>query len=348
MNTVVFAHTKEKLPQNGLLPNKKELFSKLMDRDIRPVVSYTAENAFNDSGVEVNDLVSEEVTHSVGHIALDEVGVIVNRLDRSFKEDLMPNAWNESHIPISNENTMRSLVFKKHRVQNEVLEPLGLGMPSLLVDSPLGAALFMQKHPVDHYIVKPTSGTFSKGVERLSRDDVLAYISTSEKVGSVIIQPAFDFTHPLPESMQPFDAASKDDFEMWAQSNVTKELRMYGFFDGNKTNVFPVGRAMKDGQDHWFFIDPETVPDKLTYDTERVISRAAHLTGSRAIYAALDIGYGNSRSNEAPDYHVVELNGRMPYMIGYDKHAGVADILRDTYADQLQIVANQTAYRKVE
>jgi hypothetical protein len=202
-------------------------------------------------------------------------------------------------------------------------------------------------HPADHYIVKPTSGTFSKGVERVARNDVMHYVAMSEKLGTIIIQTAFDFTLPMPGSMRSFDNTSKDSFDTWAQSNATKELRMYGFYDGTDTDVFPVGRAMKDGQDHWFFVNPETVPSKLTDDTSNVLSRAAQLTGSRAIYAALDIGYGRVSTDEAPDYHVIELNGRMPYMIGYDKHEGVASILRDKFANQLQKVASQTATRRV-
>jgi len=348
MKTAIFAHPKETLPEKSLLPNKKELFLKLLDRDIQPLLSFNGEQAFTDNGVEVSELMTEQTTRAFGDVALCDIGVVVNRLDRSFKQEDMRSAWDEAPVPISNENAMRSLVFRKHRVQDEVLEPLGLGMPSLLVESALDAERFMEEHPADQYIVKPTSGTFSKGVERLQASQVMGSLRQPEKLGSVIIQPAFDFTIPMPKSMKPFDRESGDEFEIWARSNATKELRMYGFYDGEKTDVFPVARAMKDGQDHWIFVDPESLPDELAENTKRVLSSAADLTGSRAIYAALDIGYGSISTDKEPGYHVVELNGRMPYMIGYDKHAGVADTLRDMYANQLQTIANSTISRGVE
>ncbi len=67
---------------------------------------------------------------------------------------------------------------------------------------------------------------------------------------------------------------------------------------------------------------------------------AAQETGSRAVSAALDFGYG-SLNGETPDHHIVEYNGRMPYLVGYDKHAGVADKLRDHYADMVHDTINQ-------
>lgn len=335
MNTVLFAHPKEKLPEKTLLPGKIELFDMLRQRDMRPVLTFEGESAFNPVSVEVHDLLAEDTTRAAGSVALHETGVIVNRLDRSVRRDDMPDTWNESGIPVVNENELRSLVFRKHRVQAEVLEPLGVGMASSLVDSPKAAVLFAHENPSDFYIAKPTSGTFSKGVDKIPADGLMDYFANPEKCGKTLLQPAYDFTLALPLSVSAYDTASKEAFEYWSRSNATKELRMYGFLAGESVDLFPVARAIVKGEDNWFFLDPESLPENIYETTRQVLERSARLTGSKAIYAALDMGYGKL-GNDDPDYHVIELNGRMPYLVGYDKHPEVAKTLRNKFADQLQ------------
>jgi hypothetical protein len=335
MKTVLFSHPKETLPLSTLLPGKVELFQKLEDRDVTPVITLNAESAFAETNVEAYQLVDEHTVRPIAHVALENTGAIVNRLDRSFKRDRMPESWNDARLPTYNENELRSLVFRKHRAHEEVLQPLDLGMETALVESVSDAAVFMEANPSAAYIAKPTSGTFSKGVERLSAREVMPFFADNQSLlGTTILQPAYDFSLPFPETIRPYDAASLSGFETWARSSAMKELRMYGFYSDGQTSVIPAARAMKDGEDHWFFVDPESLPDKLFDDTKHALSRAAQVTASRAIYAALDIGYG-ARDAQAPDYHVIELNGRMPYMIGYDKHAAVADQLRTTFADHI-------------
>jgi hypothetical protein len=338
MNTVVFAHRKSELAPSSLLPGKMELFSKLEDRDIRPVISLNAESAFDENSIEAHELTGESATRSIGAIALEDVDVIVNRLDRSVKNSDLPVNWVNAAVPTINENKLRSLVFRKHEMQEKVFDPLNLGIPGVLVETPLDAALFTEQHPSNEYIVKPTSGTFSKGVMRLSADEAVSFFcDDKEKLGKTLIQPAYDFTHAFPSSFEAYDQEASQDFETWSSSRVTKELRMYGFYTPDKTDILPVARAMN-GQDNWFFVNPESLPEKLFTDTRNVLSRAAELTASRAIYGALDIAYGTTSNKIDPDFHIVEFNGRMPYLIGYDKHASVADKLRDMKADQIQRV----------
>lgn len=335
MKTALFSHRKEVMPQTTLLPGKPELFSKLADRDIEAVVTLNGETSFDDMSVEAHELVDDYSTRSIGNRALADTGVIINRLDRSFKKDLMPSTWLDAQIPTINENELRSLAFRKHRMQEEVFKPLDLGIPTKLVDSMVDAAVFMEENPSLYYIAKPTSGTFSKGIEKLNKDAVLSYFSDESRLGSVILQPAYDFSAPFEAAIKPYDTESRTMFDTWAHSNATKEFRMYGFYTHGTVDAFPVARAMQDGQDNWFFVDPETVPDELYDATRKVLARTAFITGSKAIYGALDIAYGSQDPSQDPSYNIVEFNGRMPYMIGYDKHAGVADVLRDRFADQI-------------
>ena len=336
MNTVVFSHPKESLPTSSLLPDKIDLFSQLEERGLRPVVSFNAEAAFSNNGVETHALIDESTTRHAGAIALENVGFIVNRLDRSVQTDELPSRWSEQHPPILNENALRSLVYRKQRVQDELLKPLNMGMDSILPQSIDEIDAFLGGTPASYYIAKPNTGTFSKGVVRLPRSEVLGYFKQNESLlGSTIIQPAYDFSVPFADSLKPYDSHSADQFEAWSRSNSTKELRMYGFHADGKTETFPVARAMENGVDNWFFVDPASLPEKLSQDTQAVFNRAAKLTGSRAIHGALDIGYG-AYDDKDPDYHVVELNGRMPYLVGSTKHAEVAHKLRGMYADMIK------------
>jgi len=336
MNTVVFSHPKESLPASSLLPDKVDLFSQLEERGLRPVVAFGGESAYLEVGVETHTLLDENTTRRAGATAIESVGFIVNRLDRSVRLDALPDAWRERHTPVLNENALRSLAYRKQRVQDELLEPLNMGMKTILAQSLEEIDEFLESTPASHYIAKPNSGTFSKGVVRLSRDEVAEYFKENQALlGSTILQPAYDFSVPFADSVKPYDAESSDLFDVWSQSNATKELRMYGFYANGKTETFPVARAMENGVDNWFFVDPSSLPEKLSQDTQAVFNRAANLTGSRAIHGALDIAYGSYDGND-PSYEVVELNGRMPYLIGRDKHADVSHKLRGMYADMIK------------
>lgn len=335
MNTAIFAHPRSELPAKTLMPGKPELFGKLSERGVNAVVTFGGEDAFLDDVAEAHELTGESSSRKMGFIALDEVGLIVNRLDRGVKEDQMPKVWINKNVPRLNENAYRSLTSKKHRVQSEILSPLGIGMPTLLVESLDDADRFIAEHPSASYIVKPNSGTFSKGVIKLDYTNVVDHFKDESLLGKMIIQPAFDFTEPFPSALKPYDKLSEEDFNQLATSRVTKELRMYGFKSPQNTRIFPVGRALHNGSDTWFFVDPESVPTSVYETTRSTLEESARQTGSRAVYAALDIAYGTNSTAEAPDFHVVELNGRMPYLLGYEKHTGIADRLRDLLADQI-------------
>jgi hypothetical protein len=338
MQHALFSYRKETMPSSSFIGSDGHptLFEKISDRGIKPVVSLNAESAFEGDQIAVHERVSGETLSALGHISIESVGIVVNRLNRSFKNDVMPDRWRNDSPVIVNENQMRSLAFRKHRVQAEVFEPLGLGMPTKLLESDDDATEFMAAHQAEQYILKPNSGTFSQDVRRLSKE----VIADQSKIGlpekSTIIQPAYDFTAPFDPSIRPFDIKSADEFYGWSQSDAVKEFRMYAFHSANRTSLFPVARAMQGGEDKWIFVDPASIPDKLYHSTEQVIQRSASITGSRAIYAALDFGYGKLHPDDENDYHAIELNGKMPYLIAHEKHADVANVLRDQYADMVQ------------
>ena len=337
--TATFAFRGESITPGGLLPDKLDLFNKLKDRDIRPVVSFNAEAAFSSEGVESHDLLNESDTSAAGITPREEVGVIVNRLDRSVKLDNMPDDWRANMPPVANNNTLRSLAFRKHRVQAEILEPFNAGIPTALVESIVDVDVFLQAYPAKEYIIKPTSGTFGKGVIRVKASEVMQQFSDPESFGKMIIQPAYDFSFDLPDTIKPFDEQAREGFEAVAKGDMAKEIRMYGMHSPDATIVYPVLRGLKDGVDYWAAIDPDSVPEHVTDRSRDIIQRIAHETGSRAVYSALDIGYGSLDGGD-PEFKEIEFNGRMPYLFDKEKHVAVAGILRDRLADQIAASAH--------
>lgn len=340
-NTALFSFKTETLPRpkhgSSTLPDKVELFEKLRQRDINPVVTKDAEAAFEDEDVIAHELEQEFTTQPIGNVALDSVGVVVNLLDRSFKKDRMPDTWNDAMLPTVNENAVRSLAFRKEQMHREVLQPLGLGMPTALASTATDVAIFTHEHPADSYILKPNSGSYSIGVlHPMTADQAIAYIADKTPDKPLIIQPKYDFARPFAPEIKSYDATSQEAFEGWGKSGLMKEFRMYAFNSPTVTNIFPVARTMHGGNDNWLFVDPESIPEKLFVDTGRIVSAISRAKGAKAVQAAVDFGYGAQSSSGPSDYHVIEVNAKMPYIISYDKHRQVADTLREHYADMLQ------------
>lgn len=353
MNKVLFSFKSEAVPSNkSTLPNKAELFEKLRERDLEPVVSLQGEAAFDEQGVQTHELMGEADTRALGHTGLEKVGLIVNRLDRMFRVNestgkngqplpYLPEAWQAAGVPKINENAMRSLAFRKERVQREIFEPLGLGMPTQLIENSIDAIVFAYENPAEEYVIKPNSGSGGKGVVTVSATELARESSALTDGASMIIQPKYDFSRGMHPALRPYDAMSAEAFDAWSKSDVMKELRTYVNLSPTKLTMLTVGRAIKDDIDYWFFVDQDSVPQEVFDDAESAVRLAAQETNSPAITAAIDSGYG-SLNGEAPAHHIIEFNGRMPYLMGYDKHAGVADKLRENYADQ---IADTIAHR---
>lgn len=153
----------------------------------------------------------------------------------------------------------------------------------------------------------------------------------------MLLHTASDFGQPFPATLRPFDQASREDFETGAQSISSKELRVYGFHSPAGVSTFPVGRLVDNG-DHWFFVDPQSVPGELLAGTADAISKVAAVSGAAAVYGTVDYGYGTDGTH-APDWRAIELNARLPYLIGPDKHPDVSRAVHNLLIDQLAATA---------
>jgi hypothetical protein len=322
------------------MPGRLQIFEKLRERGLQPVVSEFSEAAFSEDGVRIGEPLLEETVRSLGTVGLEEVAVIVSRIGRSIKRDQLPSP---DLPPMINENATRSLAHHKYRSHLEVLAPLGISIPTLLAAERSNIDEFLAQYDHDEMIVKPEAGgTGGFDVVRIDRSAVVQkFEDNPEQYGTQLIQPAYDFSQPFPSYMRPFDRASKEAFEGWSRANVPKEVRIYGLHSPAGTEVIPVCRAIKNG-DNWFFVDPESLPSSLITATKNVTARSAEVSMASSVLAATDFGFAPANAAAEPAWHAIEFNGRNPYILGYDKHPVVADLIREAFADQILATTDQS------
>lgn len=345
MQYVAFAYRRGSVPPGGNLDNLPVLFELLRERDLRPVVSLMAERAFMGDQLQVNDVRHdgcEPITVAAGEVAVADVAVLVNRMGRSIKHDqLRPGL---ELPPMINENTTRSLAWDKDNADKRLIAPvlgaLGLRIPTQLITDAATAQAFMRTMSADRYVVKANNG-MGEGVVILDIQGITDWVDRS--IGDPkpwILQPAYDFTGPLPPYLKPYDGANTESFEGWSKSVFPKELRIYGMHSPENTQVFPVARALASGQDEWFFVDPDSVPPDLMEPARLLTSEAARITGAAALLGSFDFGYGPLMGKQGAGWRLIEFNGRSPYVLAADKHAGIAYVLREMLADTIQQTAN--------
>jgi hypothetical protein len=325
------------------LPGRFQLAEMLQQEGVRVAYSVGAEAAFDGRVVEAYDSIEDGLpAGGADHLALDgAVKVILNRADRSLKL----RAQIDADIPISpmfNANKVRSLGHYKDRNHTQILEPLGIAIPTALISERTDAERFLEEHPHSKYIVKPNSGSGAKGVVTLQRQQVPeAFASDTYLSKPHLLQPYYNLSRPLPTEIRPFDAGSAEEFADAAASDKPKEVRMYGFYALGQILTFPVGRVVDNG-DSWFFIDPESVPEDVHDITRQGMALAAQHTGAKALYGTLDWAYGGA-SGEDPRWLAVETNLRSPYVIGFDKHPEVAARVHQQYAQTIITAARGLA-----
>lgn len=349
-NTLCFSYQSEVLPCDSRLPDRAELFAKLRGLGLDPFVTLDGEAAFGADRVQVSGLDCQEVK-TVQEVAFESIGLIVNRLNRSVKYEALPV---DTLPPIVNENAVRRLVWNKDRVAEEVLEPLGLGIPTKLVSTRADIEAFLSQHFEQSFFLKPRHGNLGAGTRVLRRTALQKlYIQQPDLLDTQIVQPAYDFSAPFPKSIKPYDRKSAERFDELNTASLTKELRMYGFLSPGGLPTFPAARVVQPNRDRtrldseWFFVDPESVPDSLVRQTENVLARTAQLTGSLALLGAVDFGYGSTRKTTPPEWKIIELNGLSPGLISYAEHKTVADRLQTLLSQQL-LATVESHYGKLD
>jgi hypothetical protein len=185
-NAVCFAYTPETLPVDSRLPDRVELFDMLRSKGMRPFVSLGAEAAFVGDQVQTSQLVGD-TTAVPSKIPRNDLGLIVNRLNRSIKRDKLTNPLLPSMI---NENDVRKIGYNKERAADEVLLPLGYGMPTSVVSTPEDAEQFIQENDYGKYFLKPRHGKFGSGTHKLGKVSVAEFFSENpDKLDKYVVQP---------------------------------------------------------------------------------------------------------------------------------------------------------------
>lgn len=337
MSAIVFAHRNEAphVYSEGYLAGIEPVFGQLQAAGIEVVQTSNAEAAFTDQNV-------IGLTHNQGErnqrsLPHEQVGGIVNVLHRNVKLELLPES---QRAPWINQNNVRTLGYHKQMMHDQVLLPLGLGIPTVLADSKPAVESFLAQQSTDSFIAKLNRGAGTNSTQILDRQQINAELTSQEwQEKPRVLQPAFDFTRPFPNSIRAYDTTAQENFNTFSNGDTVKEMRMYCFQALGETAVFPVGRNMGEGP-NWFFVDPESLPEKLAEETARIATQVGAVTDTKSLYSAVDFGYGAMGSEDA-DWHVIEGNIRSPHMILEKAHAGVAMVLRKLFAEQLIITADQ-------
>lgn len=337
-NAVCFAYTPDMMPVDHRLPDRVELFDMLRAKDLQPFVTLGAESAFEGDVVHSSQL-EGDTTDVPSKIQRSNLGLIVNRLDRSIKHESLDNP---QLPPMINENDVRKIGYNKERAANEVLQPLGYGLPTSLVSSPADIEAFLEENDFHEYFLKPRHGSFGSGTHKLGKASVAKFFADNpDKFDKFIVQPGFDFTRQFPDTVKPLDRASSGHFEALNVDGKVKELRMYAFASPLKTTVYPAARVLRHDDklnksiSNWFFVDPETVPETVVDQTLNTMARTSMMTGSLALYGAVDLGYGTADTSD-PDWKVIEFNALAPVMISQADNKHVATQLKSLFSCQIR------------
>jgi hypothetical protein len=269
-------------------------------------------------------------------IPRSEIGVLYNLTGHHIEHERIETATNPLP-PIVNENAAHALGRDKMRLHTEILEPLGASIPTALIKSEEDAAAFIEEHePAKGFVLKPNNGYAGLGIRQLAIHEVLPYLHRHPEYlmegNEHILQPAYDFTHPLP--LLPLDGEAAPSFTYWNNVVARKELRMYTFVSPHQTTIFPVGRTIR-YEDKWFFVRPDTVPDRVQWKAIGAAQNIAAATGSRALLAALDLGYGSLPGGE-PEWRIIEANTAYPYVINRNEsHERAVQLIRSLIAGQI-------------
>ena len=336
-STVAFAYAKQQLPPDIRLADRPELFAVLRKFDLDPVVTLGGEAAYHPDYIRTTDVMGN--ADSV--IDASRVGAVVNRLNRSFKLDLLGGF----SIPATvNENAVRKLGWNKDIAAEQVFKPLGYSLPTALVTTPEDVDTFLGSQKQKYFITKPRHGNFGAGTTIHTRDTLAQhYTQFPDQLGKHVIQPALDLTKAFPRYVKPLDRQSTPKFEELNTAGTVKELRAYGFLSSGGIDVYPAARVLRPSLDgktqdsEWFFVDPESLPERVVSQTSYTLKKTAQLTGSAALFGAVDFGYGSDRSSDAPaDWHIIELNVMSPGMIADRQNVTVATELRRLYGRHLR------------
>ena len=199
-------------------------------------------------------------------------------------------------------------------------------------------------------IVKPRHGNFGGGTRMMGRAALKRfYLDNPQFLDKQIVQPAYNFKRAFPKTIKPYDQASAESFADLNRAGNIKELRMYSFLSPTGTTTFPAARVLSPQVDDpakvfskWFFVDPESVPESLSDDTIKIMQRTARVTGSLAMFGAVDFGYGPA-GTEPSEWRVIELNALSPGMISRQEHFAVANKLQTLFSQQIRVTVDSYA-----
>lgn len=289
---------------------------------------------------------SREVSGNFMPITLREFNQsIAVVLDRYSEQSGNPKP--DISVPKVNEAAVQAYGKDKYRACVDLLQPLDLSIPTALPNE--AQNLVRQFGSQSAYFAKLRRGGFGRGVERFnSAAELLAWAEQLDSTDfeHYIIQPAYDFTHPIP-GLRPFSPTDQASINA-NQLPIPKEVRVYCFVRNGRcqeqlalprTSQLASERSYVGIESTWMWADPQSVPAKLYELAARVVERVAAITGVSALYGAIDFGYGATHASHTPHWVVIESNLDFPGIRTPRQHPIIGALVSDMLARHIAAVA---------
>lgn len=235
-------------------------------------------------------------TRVIGGVSIGSIGVV-----RDLGKLLRPTP--QYDIPLLNGPEITRYDHSKLLTHTDILHDAQAKMTGLEnVDEALDSLTG------DRVIVKPDKGSGGRGVTLLERGRIREFLESNSET-TYVAQEHIDMTAPFPDGIK---GISEEQAEVLARlSHRKKELRMFVFYGEVETQVLPVARMMKEGDetaDTWAFVDPQSVPEELALQAQELFGRLGAKTGTSEIYGAADFIWGSTEREPDNTWMVGELN----------------------------------------
>lgn len=192
--------------------------------------------------------------------------------------------------------------------------------------------------------IKPQFGSRSEGVIGKVPKMKVRKALEDAKPADYVIEPLLNFAHRWPATIQGRDPKSQKLLEEANRSGANKEIRVYGFGNGE---FYCIGRVAQFGEtdfkaDEWVYLDQQTIPSIVWAVAAEADAIITDETKVREKHLAIDLVFASSAaSGGEPTWRVNEINAGEPELVGYHENVWVAHEQRKLLAGQLARIARK-------
>jgi len=221
-------------------------------------------------------------------------------------------------FPVVNEKEVLELARNKREFYSS-MEDLVAGVVSVDGDNFRETSELISNLYGDQFVLKPSTGNDSKGVQIGDKRFISDHISNPENFAQYpegwIVQQKIGSTElPGVKGITPGED------EILKHPAYHKEMRVFVFVNGvGGYDYVPIARLFrKDSNgksfDEFVYIDPASVPDEAMQLTREISNKITVITGVPYLYAAIDVVYG-AVSGQDKRWYCMEANVKEPVAV---------------------------------